>query len=115
MFTPETYTAPSSWAPYYINGDSTGMDSAEIEAADAFMAWVGLGAPVDCLDHGFSWHHDAFQFCPLGADCQEYTFLRREPSSAPKPKRLPRQVSGKVSRRNASRSAVNGPARLARR
>lgn len=75
----ETWTAPSYWASYLINGDSSGMDDADVDQADAFLARVGLGAPVSCDDAGFLWYHDARQECPLGADCQTYTFLREVP------------------------------------
>lgn len=74
---PETYTAPGAWASYLINGDATGIDDADRAAADRFVAWVDAGAPVSCDDAGFRRWHDAFQFCPLAADCQEYVFLRR--------------------------------------
>lgn len=70
------YRAPSSWAPYLINGDASGLEDAERARADAFMAWVGAGAPVSCEDAGFVHHHDAWAFCPLSADCQVYTFLK---------------------------------------
>ena len=75
-FTSETYTAPSSWATYLINGDESGISDDDRAQADAFIAYVGLGSPVDCQDAGFIWRHEAYAFCPFGADCQEYTFLR---------------------------------------
>lgn len=74
-FTVETYTAPSYWASYFINGDSSGMEDDEIATADAFLAWVGLGAPVDCEDAGFCHSNDAGT---LAGDCMTYSFLRRE-------------------------------------
>lgn len=70
-----TYTAPSAWASYLINGDATGLEDGEEARIEAWLNWVGLGAPVGCEDAGFCWRHDAYEFCPLGADCQEYTFL----------------------------------------
>lgn len=69
-------TAPSHWASYLINGDASGMDEADIEACDAWIAREGLGAPVSCEDAGFMRRHDAYLECPLGADCQTYAFLR---------------------------------------
>ncbi len=72
----ETYTAPSAWASYLINGDFSGLDEADLEAARAFVQWVGSD-PVSCEDAGFRNTHDAWQFCPLSADCQTYTFLRK--------------------------------------
>ena len=69
-----TGTAPSHWACYFINGDSDGMEEAELKAADQFAAWLG-GNICNCEDAGFIWHHDARQFWPYGSDCQEYTAL----------------------------------------
>lgn len=69
-----TGTAPSHWACYFINGDSSGMTDEEIAAADAFAEWLG-GDIVDCEDAGFMMHHDASQFGVGGADCQTYSAL----------------------------------------
>jgi hypothetical protein len=69
-----TATAPSYWASYFINGDASGMEAAEIEAADKFADWLG-GSIVDCEDDGFRKYHDAYQFYPLAADCAVYTAL----------------------------------------
>lgn len=70
-----TYTAPSDWAPYFINGDDSGLSDVDREAADRFLARVNLGAPVACEDAGFKRYHDARPECPFAADCQVYTFL----------------------------------------
>lgn len=67
-------TAPSSWACYFINGDSAGMTPEEEAAADQFAEWLG-GIPCSCDDAGFLWYHDARQFWPFGSDCQTYTAL----------------------------------------
>ena len=75
-----TATAPSAWASYLMNGDDSGLDAEEKAACDAWVESVGYGAPVDCRDAGFTHHHDAREFLPLGADCQEYAFLRSEGS-----------------------------------
>lgn len=69
-----TATAPAHWAVYFINGDASGMEDNEIAQADAFADWLG-GNIVDCQDAGFIHYHDAYQFAPFGADCQEYTAL----------------------------------------
>lgn len=70
-----TGTAPSHWASYFINGDSSGMEESEIEQADKFAEWLG-GSIVDCEDVGFMWTHDAMRVCgALASDCQEYTAL----------------------------------------
>lgn len=80
--TPITGIAPSSWAPYFINGDASVFDDlAEGPSykvrADKFAAWMG-GPIVSCEDAGFHWTHDASQFDVGGADCQEYTALIEE-------------------------------------
>jgi hypothetical protein len=68
----ESYTAPSAWASYLINGDDSGLDPSEVSEADAFVSKVGAGAPVTCDDAGFRWHPDF----GMPGDCQTYTFLR---------------------------------------
>lgn len=75
-FAVETATAPSHWASYFINGDSSSFeDDSEIAAADNFLKRLGYGTPVSCEDAGFMWRHDAHSEFPLGADCQTYSFL----------------------------------------
>ena len=76
--TVETHTAPSAWASYLINGDDSGIDAADKAAADAWLESLNLGAPVDCTDAGFMGHHDAYNVCPLAADCQSYAFHTKE-------------------------------------
>ena len=72
--------APSYWASYLVNGDSSGLEQEEIEQADKFAEWLG-GNIVDCTgehddDHpGFMRYHDAQQFGTLAADCSRYTAL----------------------------------------
>ena len=73
----ETYTAPSCWASYLINGDASGIDNDDQREADAFVESVGAGSPVDCADAGFIHRPD---FGKLAGDCQTYTFLRRASS-----------------------------------
>jgi len=72
------FTAPSSWASYFINGDCSGLEDAEIAQADAFIDRIAMGAPVGCEDVGFCHRHDAMAECPLAGDCQEYAFLQSE-------------------------------------
>jgi hypothetical protein len=72
-----TGTAPSFWASYFINGDSSGMEDEEIAQADKFAEWLG-GDIVDCVDADFMHHHDASQFGVGGADCQTYTALKQK-------------------------------------
>lgn len=75
-----TGTAPSYWATYFINGDSSGMEDSEIAQADQFAEWLG-GNIVSCEDAGFMMHHDASQFGVGGADCQTYSALVEKDSS----------------------------------
>lgn len=75
MLTIETATAPSHWASYFINGDSSGLEPDEKAAADSFIARLGYGMPSDCEDRGFVRVHDAFKECGFASDCQTYSFL----------------------------------------
>ena len=70
-------TAPSHWASYLINGDSSGIDQSNVDATDQWIERQGMGLPVSCEDAGFMWTHDACVECPLGSDCQTYVFLVR--------------------------------------
>lgn len=70
-------TAPSHWAPYFINGDAEGLSADDIAQADAFAEWLG-GVPVTCEDWGFSSWHDARRFGALAADCQMYATLVKD-------------------------------------
>ena len=71
-------TAPSAWASYLINGDSSGIESIDVEQCDAWIARCDIGLPHDCNDAGFRWHHDADVECPVGADCQHYVFRAKK-------------------------------------
>ncbi len=77
-----TVTAPACWASYLFNGDASGIDDSDVEAADAMLAHIGLGWPVDCSEES------AFRAYPdyttrgesgqrLAADCLTYSFLRK--------------------------------------
>jgi hypothetical protein len=68
-------TAPSHWAPYFINGDASGLYEDERVAADAFLERMAMGSPVSCEDAGFRHRHDAMIESPLAADCQTYVWL----------------------------------------
>lgn len=77
-----TTTAPSHWACYFINGDSSGLDASEIFAADLFYDTLD-GQIVDCSeDSFFQTHHDAYTYFPYGSDCVEYTVIASEESEA---------------------------------
>lgn len=73
-----TYTAPSHWACYLINGDCSGMDDGDIERCDAWLDWLKLGAPADVNEIGFMNYTDArlYGFINYACDAAEYTFLK---------------------------------------
>jgi hypothetical protein len=78
QLTPRTYRLPASWAPYLINGDATGLETAERRQADDFLTLWKLDAPVSCEPDGFRAWNDAHSLggsAALGQDCEEYTFL----------------------------------------
>jgi hypothetical protein len=80
----EIYTAqaPAYWASYLINGDASGIEPAEKEAADRWIARQNMGSPVSCSDESwFSSWHDALPESPLAGDVLEYVFLVREPAA----------------------------------
>ena len=71
-----TLTAPSEWVSAILNGDYEGLSKEDVSALNTWMAMRGISFS-DCLDAqdaGFVWRHDAYEFMPKGADCQEYTF-----------------------------------------
>lgn len=70
-------TAPSHWASYLINGDASGLDDEDEQAADEWIESLGYGSPADCRDEGFLHFHDAQEFA-MPCDCQRYTFLIQE-------------------------------------
>lgn len=74
-FTEHTFTAPTNWAVYLINGDCSGMEDDDAAACDAWIASINLGWPCDVNDEGFMHWHDARQFSPYAGDCSTYTFL----------------------------------------
>jgi len=69
-----TLTAPSHWAGYLMNGDTSGLSAADIAACDRWRARENVPLPVSCEDAGFHRFHDACAFADA-ADCQDYTFL----------------------------------------
>lgn len=64
----ETYSLPSYWASYLINGDATGLNDADIEKCDE--ATQGLGSCVSVGDD--QWFG---QYAGLGCDLSEYSFI----------------------------------------
>jgi hypothetical protein len=79
-----TVTAPQEWACYLVNGDGSGIDDLDAAHADAMVADVGLGSPVDAADDA---QLTAYPDYPardadgrrLAADCVTYSFLRPLP------------------------------------
>jgi hypothetical protein len=75
-FEVHTYTAPSCWASYLINGDATGISDDDRAEADKFVAHVvaaiGNGFPVDCSEPDFMWRPDF----GMAGDCCTYSFLQ---------------------------------------
>lgn len=68
-------TAPSAWASYLIDGDTSGLDAGEQAVIDDWMKAEGVpGIPVTCEDAGFCWRHDASRVS-LAGDCQTYVWL----------------------------------------
>ncbi|ARB05737.1 hypothetical protein [Synechococcus virus S-ESS1] len=72
-----TATAPAVWASLLVNGDDSGLDQEDAEAAKAWelslAPWriVGIDDSEDAPG-GFMRWHDAAEFCPLAADCVAY-------------------------------------------
>ncbi len=71
-------TAPSAWASYLFNGDASGMSEDDLVACDSWRAARFVGEAIFCTDARFMWLHDAYDYMPLGADCQVYTFWTLE-------------------------------------
>jgi hypothetical protein len=83
-----TYSMPVYWASYLINGDASGTDDDDIAQADAAIADIGLGAPVDVGDSEFRHSGD---YGRLAGDYADYTFIdhgkgaREAKLAAPRP------------------------------
>jgi hypothetical protein len=70
-----TAIAPAYWASLLINGDASGMEEHEVEAAEAWLVREGLPSPVSCEPAGFYSFHDALPEYPYAAECEFYVFL----------------------------------------
>lgn len=75
-----TFSAPSAWASYLINGDGSGLEPDELRAAQRFESSLP-GSVASCESVGFLTYHDARDVFPFAADCESYSVL-----SYPKPK-----------------------------
>lgn len=71
-----TVTAPSHWAAYLINGDSSGFSYSNDEADEkaCYEFEEKYGSCVEAVEVGFLTSNDAGT---LAADCSEYTFIVR--------------------------------------
>ena len=70
----ETYTLPSYWASYLINGDASGLEDSEQQECDEFLATVPGWICSDCGEESFFSHRN--DAGTLAGDCLEYTFFR---------------------------------------
>ena len=69
-FDGESFTGPSAWASYLVNGDASGISDEEAREADA--ASEGLGNCVDAIECGFMHRPDY----GMAGDCCEYRFMK---------------------------------------
>lgn len=71
------YFAPAHWASFLINGDASGLETADIDAASNWLASHHRCEVVDCGAAEFRHTNDAGT---LPGDCCEYTLMQvREP------------------------------------
>jgi len=74
----ETFQLPTHWASYFVNADATGLDDADVLAADGWWDAVFSGQSVSCCDvvgdGSFCRFHDADQWC-LPCEAATFTFL----------------------------------------
>lgn len=86
MLEPVTYTAPAAWACALVNGDDSGLENCDTQAAQAFAESLP-GPIVDAQAEGdespgFLTWHDARPWAPWAADCALYTVLIERKDSA---------------------------------
>ena len=82
-FRTETATAPAYWASYLINGDDSGIEDDERQAADDWIERLGFGCPVSCEpDSEFTVYHDAWNEYPFACETETYEFLIRMEETA---------------------------------
>jgi len=68
----ETFLLPIHWAPYLINGDTSGYTDAELSEIDEWETMNAPGPCIDAEDHAeFCWRGDDGL---LGADRATFTF-----------------------------------------
>lgn len=68
----KTFTLPSFYASFLVNGDASGLELQEIRDIVAFTEKHNLLNCVNCSEElGFSWRNDMNN---LGGDVMEFTF-----------------------------------------
>ncbi|KEF41871.1 MAG: hypothetical protein ER33_08975 [Cyanobium sp. CACIAM 14] len=81
------YLLPTHWACYFLHDDPSGLDEAEIAAADAWWQQTFAGGHASCVDadeeYGYTASHDASGFCGA-TDCTIYSF-RLHPAAPAQP------------------------------
>ena len=75
----ETFQLPTHWASYFVNADPSGLEDADIKAADGWWyATFCADQSVSCADvsddGNFSKYHDADRWC-LPCEVASFTFL----------------------------------------
>ena len=82
-----TFTAPAAWACALVNGDDSGLEESDAQAAQALAE--SLPGPIDDSQvegddspRFLTWH-DARPWCPLAAECALYVVLVERPRVAP--------------------------------
>ena len=75
----ETFQLPTHWASYFVNADPSGLEVADIQAADGWWyATFSADQSVSCADvsddGNFSRYHDADRWC-LPCEVASFTFL----------------------------------------
>lgn len=83
-----TYTLPSYWASYLVNGDASGLEDAEIAEVDAFVKSEANDGLFSCADVSEeTWFAHTNDASGVGGDVATFTFLvedetptRKEPT-----------------------------------
>lgn len=77
----ETFQLPSHWACYFINADPSGLDDADIAAADGWWEATFPCKSASCVDvteeGHFCRYHDADHWC-LACEVATFTFLNHQ-------------------------------------
>ena len=78
----DAVTGPAHWACYFINGDASGLDDADIAHADDWVARNGCPVSIADDDEGrFTWSYDlhaGYADAPRGGTVVDYIILTPE-------------------------------------